>query len=153
MTWEMLAGWLQGPMDAAAWEAVIPSMGTMALLRDLRNFDEAGVSDEVAARIAAELSDPAVVARSRQLPFRYLAAYPHAPSPRWSYPPERALGHSPANVPALPGRTLILVDRSGSMRSPLSDRSPFNRADAAAIWAVRTRRGRCGRITAATTGY
>ncbi|WP_329032616.1 TROVE domain-containing protein [Streptomyces sp. NBC_01725] len=134
MTWEMLAGWLQGPMDAAAWEAVIPSMGPMALLRNLRNFDEAGVSDEVAARVAAELSDPAVVAGSRQFPFRYLAAYQHAPSLRWSYPLERALGHSLANVPALPGRTLILVDRSGSMWSPLSDRSRLNRADAAAIF-------------------
>ncbi|WP_381799766.1 TROVE domain-containing protein [Streptomyces niveus] len=134
MTWEMLAGWLQGPMDAAAWEAVIPSMGPMALLRNLRNFDEAGVSDEVAARVAAELSDPAVAARSRQFPFRYLAAYQHAPSLRWSYPLERALGHSLANVPALPGRTLILVDRSGSMWSPLSDRSQLNRADAAAIF-------------------
>jgi hypothetical protein len=27
MTWESLAGWLGGPMDRAAWEAVIPSMG------------------------------------------------------------------------------------------------------------------------------
>ena len=27
MTWESLAGWLQGPMDAAAWESAIPSMG------------------------------------------------------------------------------------------------------------------------------
>ncbi|WP_330176413.1 TROVE domain-containing protein [Streptomyces sp. NBC_01498] len=134
MTWEMLAGWLRGPMDAAAWEAVIPSMGPMALLRNLRNFDEAGVSDEVADRVAAELSAPAVVARSRQFPFRYLAAYRHAPSLRWSHPLERALGHSLAWVPALPGRTLILVDRSGSMWSPLSDRSRLNRADAAAIF-------------------
>ncbi|MGW6307586.1 TROVE domain-containing protein [Streptomyces niveus] len=134
MTWEALAGWLQGPMDAGAWEAVIPSMGPMALLRNLRNFDEAGVSDAVAAGVADRLSDPAVVARSRQFPFRYLAAYQHAPSLRWSYPLERALGHSLANVPALPGRTLILVDRSGSMWSPLSDRSQLNRADAAAIF-------------------
>lgn len=135
MTWEALAGWLQGPMDKAAWEAVIPSMGSMALVRNLRNFDEAGVSDEVAARVAAKISDPAEVARSRQFPFRYLAAYQHAPSLRWSYPLERALGHSLANVPALPGRTLVLVDRSGSMfHSRLSDRSELNRADAAAIF-------------------
>lgn len=135
MTWEALAGWLQGPMDKAAWEAVIPSMGVMALVRNLRNFDEAGVSDEVAARVAARISDPAEVARSRQFPFRYLAAYRHAPSLRWAYPLERALGHSLANVPALPGRTLILVDRSGSMFwSRLSDRSELNRADAAAIF-------------------
>ncbi|MGW3307947.1 TROVE domain-containing protein [Streptomyces sp. NPDC001073] len=135
MTWEALAGWLQGPMDKAAWEAVIPSMGSMALVRNLRNFDEAGVSDEVAARVAAKISDPAEVARSRQFPFRYLAAYQHAPSLRWSYPLEQALGHSLANVPALPGRTLVLVDRSGSMFfSRLSDRSELNRADAAAIF-------------------
>lgn len=135
MTWEALAGWLQGPMDRAAWEAVIPSMGAMALVRNLRNFDEAGVSDETAARVAARISDPAEVARSRQFPFRYLAAYRHAPSLRWSYPLEQALGHSLANVPALPGRTLVLVDRSGSMFcSRLSDRSELNRADAAAIF-------------------
>ncbi|MFI6010656.1 TROVE domain-containing protein [Streptomyces sp. NPDC051243] len=134
MTWEALAGWLQGPMDKAAWEAVIPSMGSMALIRNLRNFDEAGVSDEVAARVAARISDPAEVARSRQFPFRYLAAYRHAPSLRWAYPLEQALGHSLANVPALPGRTLILVDRSGSMWARLSDRSQLNRADAAAIF-------------------
>jgi len=134
MTWEALAGWLQGPMDKAAWEAMIPSMGAMALTRNLRNFDEAGVSDEVAARVAAKISDPAEVARSRQFPFRYLAAYQHAPSLRWSYPLEQALGHSLANVPALPGRTLVLVDRSGSMWARLSDRSELNRADAAAIF-------------------
>ncbi|MFI6118367.1 TROVE domain-containing protein [Streptomyces sp. NPDC051064] len=134
MTWEALAGWLQGPMDAAAWEAVIPSMGAMALVRNLRNFDEAGVSDDVAAGVAERISDPEAVAASRQFPFRYLAAYQHAPSLRWAYPLERALGHSLGNVPALPGRTLVLVDRSGSMWSPLSDRSLLNRADAAAVF-------------------
>ncbi|MFF7295377.1 TROVE domain-containing protein [Streptomyces sp. NPDC008265] len=134
MTWEALAGWLQGPLDAAAWEAVIPSMGAMALLRNLRNFDRAGVSDEVAAEVAARICDPDNVARSRQFPFRYLAAYRHAPSLRWAYPLERALGHSLVNVPALPGRTLVLVDRSGSMWAPLSDRSELNRADAAAVF-------------------
>ncbi|GAA3369931.1 TROVE domain-containing protein [Streptomyces sannanensis] len=134
MTWEALAGWLQGPMDAAAWEAVIPSMGAMALTRNLRNFDQAGVSDEVAAQVAARISAPEAVAKSRQFPFRYLAAYQHAPSLRWAYPLEKALGHSLANVPALPGRTLILVDRSGSMWAPLSDRSELNRADAAAVF-------------------
>ncbi|MBB5931232.1 TROVE domain-containing protein [Streptomyces echinatus] len=135
VTWEALAGWLQGPLDKAAWEAVIPSMGPMALVRNLRNFDEAGVSDEVAAQVAARISDPEQVRRSRQFPFRYLAAYQHAPSLRWSYPLEQALGHSLANVPALPGRTLILVDRSGSMFwSKVSARSQLSRADAAAVF-------------------
>ncbi|WP_329575712.1 TROVE domain-containing protein [Streptomyces sp. NBC_01361] len=115
MTWESLAGWLQRPMDAAAWEAVIPSMGLMALARNLRNFDEAGVSDEVAERVAARFADPEEVRRSRMFPFRFWAAYKHAPSLRWGHALERALAHSLAGVPALPGRSLILVDRSPSM--------------------------------------
>ncbi|MFE5023461.1 TROVE domain-containing protein [Streptomyces sp. NPDC056656] len=115
MTWESLAGWLQRPMDAAAWEAVIPSMGLMALARNLRNFDEAGVSDEVAGRVAARFADPEEVRRSRMFPFRFWAAYKHAPSLRWGHALERALAHSLAGVPALPGRSLILVDRSPSM--------------------------------------
>ncbi|MFF3325334.1 TROVE domain-containing protein [Streptomyces sp. NPDC002889] len=128
MTWEALAGWLQGPMDAAAWEAVIPSMGLMALIRNLRNFDEAGVSDEVAARVASKISDAEEVRRSRVFPFRFWAAYKHAPSLRWAHALEQALGHALANVPALPGRTLILVDRSPSM-FPGYGYSTANRSD------------------------
>ncbi|MEZ0076547.1 TROVE domain-containing protein [Planotetraspora sp. GP83] len=135
MTWEALAGWLQGPMDAQAWTAVIPSMGYMALLRNVRNFDQAGVPDEVAARVAARLADPEQVARSRQFPFRFLSAYRAVPSLRWAYPLEQALGHSLANVPALPGRTLVLVDRSPSMwAQKFSPRSGMPWADAAAIF-------------------
>ncbi|MCX5209800.1 TROVE domain-containing protein [Kitasatospora sp. NBC_00240] len=134
MTWEALAGWLQGPLDAAAWTAVIPSMGYMALLRNLRNFDQAGVPDDVAASVAATLADPAAVAKSRQFPFRFLAAYKNAPSLRWGHALEKALGYSLANVPALPGRTLVLVDRSGSMFGGISERTQLNRADSAAVF-------------------
>ncbi|WP_280672631.1 MULTISPECIES: TROVE domain-containing protein [unclassified Kitasatospora] len=134
MTWEALAGWLQGPLDAAAWEAVIPSMGSMALVRNLRNFDLNGVGDRVAAEVAARLADPAEVARSRQFPFRYLAAHRAAPSPRWQQGLETALGHSLANVPALSGRTLVLVDRSGSMFDTPGGTIELNRADSAAIF-------------------
>ncbi|MFD9124644.1 TROVE domain-containing protein [Kitasatospora sp. NPDC059571] len=134
ITWEALAGWLQGPLDAAVWEAVIPSMGPMALVRNLRNFDQAGVCDEVAEQVARRISDPGEVRRSKQFPFRYLAAYHHAPSLRWGHALEKALGHSLANVPALPGRTLVLVDRSGSMFDRPSAQTQLNRADSAAIF-------------------
>lgn len=117
-TWEALAGWLQGPMDKAAWEAVIPSMGIMAQLRNLRNFDQAGVSDKVAQQIISKLTDPQEIAKSKQFPFRFLSAYRatnEAGSLRWAYPLEQALNHSLSNVPSLGGRTLVLVDRSPSM--------------------------------------
>lgn len=115
MTWESVAGWLQGPMTKEVWEALVPTMGYMALVRQLRNFDEAGVSDEVAAEVAAKLSDPAQVERSKQFPFRFLAAHRAAPSLRWGHALEKALNASLQNVPALPGRTLVLIDRSPSM--------------------------------------
>ncbi|MFC9700914.1 TROVE domain-containing protein [Streptomyces sp. NPDC056943] len=155
MTWEALAGWLQGPMDRQAWEAIIPSMGYMALLRNLRNFDEAGVSDEVAEQVAKRLSDAEQVSGSRQFPFRFLAAYKHAPSLRWGHALEKALGYSLANVPALPGRTLVLVDRSGSMFGGVSERTQLNRADSAALFgtAVAARAEQADLVEFGTTSH
>jgi hypothetical protein len=124
MTWESVSGWLQGPMDAAVWEALVPLMGYMALLRNLRNFDEAGVSDEVAQKVLERLTDPEQVATSRQLPFRFYSAYQAAPSDRWKHGLGKALDLSLHNVPNLDGRTLVLIDVSGSMSySPLTARS------------------------------
>ncbi|MFG1948809.1 TROVE domain-containing protein [Nonomuraea sp. NPDC048826] len=137
MTWEALAGWLQGPMDAGAWAAVIPSMGYMASLRNLKNLDQAGIPDELAGRVAAKLTDPAEVARSRQLPFRFYSAYLAAPSLRWGQALERALTLATANVPAFPGRTLVLVDTSASMTGgSVSARSTVTPAQAAALFGV-----------------
>jgi hypothetical protein len=134
MTWEdalSLAGSALPKRDL--WTALAPTMGYMALLRNLRNMDEAGVPDAVAEQVAARLADPEQVARSRQFPFRFLAAY-KAASLRWAWPLEKALGLSLANVPALKGRSLILVDRSGSMFDQASEKSGLNRADTAAIF-------------------
>ncbi|MFE3444459.1 TROVE domain-containing protein [Nocardia sp. NPDC059180] len=142
MTWESVAGWLQGPMDAAVWEALVPSMGFTARLRNLRNFDEAGVSDEVATEVAAALADKNQVARSRQLPMRFLSAYRAAPSLRWGHALERALEHSLASVPALPGRTLVLVDTSGSMQAGFSKDGTLQRWDAAVMFGLALA-GRC----------
>ncbi|GAA1397512.1 TROVE domain-containing protein [Catellatospora coxensis] len=136
MTWEALAGWRQGPLDAAAWSAVIPSMGYLALLRNLRNFDQAGVGDEVAAVVAAKLSDPDEVDRSRVLPMRFLSAYNAAPSLRWAYPLEQALQFALGNVPRLGGRTLILIDTSGSMNSSFSRDGSLRCWDAATMFGL-----------------
>jgi hypothetical protein len=135
MTWEdalLLAGGSVSKRDL--WTAMIPSMGIFALVRNLRNFDEAGVTDDTAAQVTAKLTDAEVIAKSRMFPFRFLAAYRAAPSLRWSWPLEKALNLSLANVPALRGRTLILVDRSGSMFDTVSAKSGLNRADTAALF-------------------
>lgn len=136
MTWEDALS-LAGPKVSKRdlWTALIPSMGYMALIRNLRNFDDAGIPDGVAEQVTKRLVDPEQVARSRQFPFRFLAAYRAAASLRWAYPLERALNLSLGNVPALKGRTLVLVDRSPSMwYQRFSEHSTMPWADAAAVF-------------------
>jgi hypothetical protein len=139
MTWESLAGWLQGPMDAAAWEKIIPSMGAMALVRNLRNFDQAGIKRSAARLVEDKLTNADEIRRSRQLPMRFLNAYRATQSSgtvtAWGPVLEEALNLSLANVPALAGRTLVLVDLSQSMYwNMLTDRSDLRWADAAAVF-------------------
>lgn len=118
------------------WTALIPTMGYMALLRNLRNFDEAGVSGDVQLLVQQKLQDPAEVAKSHQLPLRFLSAYRNTHSNNWALALERALEASLANVPEFPGSTLILVDTSGSMTGNMSDRSQLKRQDAATMFGL-----------------
>jgi hypothetical protein len=136
MTWEDALSLAGTRIDKGRlWTALIPTMGLMAQMRNLRNFDQAGVPDEVAATVAARLADPEQVVRSRQFPFRFLAAHRNTPSQRWGHPLDKALTASLANVPALPGRTLILVDISGSMcGSAAGKNSDMSRADVAKVF-------------------
>lgn len=135
-TWEWLSGWLPGGMDAEAWEAVIPHMGYMALLRNLRNFDMVGVSAETKSKVIARLTDPEQVANSRQFPYRFYSAYANTGSLTWAAALELALELSTQNVPAIPGRTLVLTDTSASMTQPVSARSNVCHYEIAALFAA-----------------
>jgi hypothetical protein len=138
MTWEDVLSLVGSTVDKGRlWSALIPTMGYMALLRNLRNFDEAGVPDAIADKVADRLASPEQVARSRQFPFRFLSAYEAAPSLRWGHALDRALQASLGNLPAMPGRSLILVDTSASMtQSTISARSKVTPAKAAAVFGV-----------------
>lgn len=138
MTWEDALSLAGSKVDKARlWEALIPSLGFMAAIRNVRNLDEAGVSDAAVQPIVARLTDPEQVARSRQFPYRFLAAYENAPSLRWSHPLDTALNLSLSNVPKLDGRTLVLIDTSASMTNQrLSAKSTMTAAKAAAVFGV-----------------
>jgi hypothetical protein len=138
MTWEDALSLAGTRVDKARlWETLIPSMGYMALLRNLRNFDEAGVGDGVAQQVCARLADPAQVRASRQFPYRFLAAYEQAPNLRWGPAVDRALNASLGNVPALSGRTLVLIDTSASMTNQrMSGKSSMTAARVAAVFGV-----------------
>lgn len=133
LTWELVASTLGKP-DAAVWEALLPAMGYMAKLRALRRLGEAGLSYAAIRDLAYELSNPENVRRSKQLPLRFLAAHKQAPY-EFASALEIAVNFSLGNVPSLTGRTLVLVDRSGSMTwSKLSQNSSLDRSEGAALF-------------------
>jgi len=87
--------------------------------------------------VIAKLADPEQVAASRQFPIRFYSAWRATATMRWGQTLEKALNLSLANVPALPGRTLIMVDTSGSMTyGTISERSNVRPCDLAALFGV-----------------
>lgn len=136
------------------WESVIPSMGYMALLRNLRNFDESYLNRTVADSVIKRLTDPEQVAKSRQLPFRFLSAYKEVGNnARWAYALEQALDLSIQNIPVFKGTTLILVDTSGSMDTPLTNKTQMRRVEAAALFgAALCRQNRDSRLFGFASG-
>lgn len=137
MNWEDVLSALGSKVDKKAlWEALIPNMGYMALLRNLRNMEQAGISGKAIKEVSDRLSDPEQVARSKQFPMRLLSAYRNIVGDAFKFPIEQALQHSLSNVPSLDGRTLILIDTSGSMNGQMSDKSQLKRWDAAVIFGL-----------------
>jgi TROVE domain-containing protein len=122
-TWEVALS--AGGDKRASWERLLAErkLGALALLRNLRNMKDANVSED------AVLSALAAMKTERVLPFRFLAAARYAP--QWEEPLEQAMYRSIAGREKLAGRTVLLVDISGSMNAPLSRRAEMLRTDAA----------------------
>ena len=140
MTSDLLNGWLLGETDPRAWEAVLPSMSYADRLRRLPELDACGLSRETVRRLGEELADPERITRERIRPLRLYEAARQTPSGTWaasrawSAALVRALQISLANVPSLPGRTLILIDRSVSMFTQVTRGSAVTIADRAAVF-------------------
>lgn len=105
-------------------------LGYLALLRNLRNMLEAKVDDTIIRQ--ALLSG---ATNSKALPFRFVAAARHAPALENTL--DQAMQLSVSQLPKLPGKTIVLVDTSGSMVGvKISQKSELDRRDAAASLAV-----------------
>lgn len=124
-TWEVKLSESKGEDKKAVWEDLLEKedLGCMALIRNLRNMEQAGVSRK-------KIADALLKAdASRVLPFRFISAARHAPN----FEPEleQLMFKSIEGLPKLEGHTLILIDVSGSMDDPVSEKSEINRIDAA----------------------
>lgn len=138
-SWERLAGWLPGGMDAEAWEFATSNMGVMALVRNLRNFDTKGISEETVDKVIAKITDPDEVAKARLFPYQVWSAYKNAPSDNWRRALGKTLDLTTGNIPTLDG-TLVLIDTSGSMQAAVSAKSKMQRVEVAAVMAMATAR-------------
>lgn len=127
-TWEVALS--RGDDKKAAFTRLLTTgkLGYLALLRNLRNMLEAGVDRDM-------ITD-AIVARKgaqRVLPFRYVAAARAVPQLEPAL--DNALLAAVTETKDLSGKTVVLVDVSGSMEAPLSAKSDMTRLDAAATLA------------------
>ena len=123
----------------ALWEELLDSgkLGYMALLRNLRNILQAEVSPEHVGRLCARISDPEQVAKSKQLPFRFLSAYREMMGVKSSFAAkvlsalETAVKASVENMEGFDANTNVLVsaDVSGSMQRPVSAKSSVQNFD------------------------
>jgi TROVE domain len=126
-TWEVALS--SGANKREAWERLLreQKLGALALLRNLRNMQEADVDERL---VLAALS---TMSTARVLPFRFLAAARYAP--QWEEALEQAMlncvGSPEKAQEKLTGKTIVLVDVSGSMTAPLSRQSGMQRTDAA----------------------
>ena len=122
-TWEVALS--AGADKREAWERLLreQKLGALALLRNLRNMRDAGVDESLVLSALSSMNT------ARVLPFRFLAAARYAP--QWEESLEQAMLKSVVAAEKLPGKTIVLVDISGSMTAPLSRRSEMQRTDAA----------------------
>jgi len=130
-TWEVsLSG---GADKKETFERLIAEnkLGAMALLRNLRGMLHAKVPRKTIAKALEAMRT------DRVLPYRFIAAARHAPELEPEL--ETAMFASVKGHETLPGKTILLVDVSGSMMAPVSGRSEMSRLDAACGLAVLAR--------------
>jgi len=122
-TWEVALS--SGADKREAWERLLSEnkLGALALLRNLRNMAEAKVSEQAIRDGLARMKT------ERVLPFRFIAAARYAP--QWEPELEKAMFRALEGQSKLHGKTVLLVDVSGSMDVQLSRRSEMRRNDAA----------------------
>ncbi len=144
-TWEVALS--TGNDKKATFERLIQErkLGALAFLRNLRNMIDAKVDDEVILQGFKTIRPQWI------LPVNGMAAAEYAP--RFTAEIEELLFRGLAETPKLLGKTILVVDVSGSMNQPISRKSQFTRLHVAAALAFLVRE-LCERVVIyATAGY
>lgn len=117
----------------------LSSSSLMAIVKNLVALERAGVLKDSKSvdLVVSKLTDPKQVRESKMLPFRFYSAWKALSSPAFEQYGVRcvkdaliqALDLSVANLPKMKGYSAILIDRSGSMRQPISEMSSVTAED------------------------
>lgn len=127
-TWEVALS--TGKDKKATWERLITEgkLGALAMLRNIRNMKEAGVSHNIIRR-GLNAIDSGML-----LPLNFLSAIKM--NPEYSSDIEGVMLRQYGSLPKLSGNTLFIVDVSGSMGSQVSSKSAFARWEVASAMAL-----------------
>jgi hypothetical protein len=131
-TWERNLS--TGEDKKATWERLLREnkLGALALLRNLRNMLQVNVSVSLIKNALRSMKTEKV------LPFRFIAAERYAPS--LSADIENTMIRSLGDYEKLSGKTILLVDSSGSMVGrKVSEKSELDRLDAACALTILAR--------------
>ena len=119
------------------WDELIAEnrLGIFAQVRNLRNMLRVGANVDP---VLANLMTPEVIAKSRMLPFRFYSAYQELKNAglmttKVARALDAAMTYACANVDPLPGKTAVLIDKSGSMAATISRKSTTRCADIAFV--------------------
>lgn len=117
----------------ASWTRLLEEnkLGALALLRNLRNMEQAKVDDKLIRKALQEMNV------ERVLPFRFISAARYAP--KFEPELEQAMFKALEGMPKLLGTTAIVVDNSGSMSGKVSSKSELSSQDAASALAILVR--------------
>lgn len=107
------------------WITIARNASWQATRMNLNSFARHGVFEdpEMVELIAQRLADPDQMARAHVLPYQLLVAHAmtgHDVPELIRQSLEEALERATANIPTIPGRTVLCLDVSGSMQSPIT---------------------------------
>jgi hypothetical protein len=132
-TWEVALSASEGENKKESWERLLreEKLGALALLRNLRNFKLCGVDENLVRKALAQMKV------ERVLPYRFITAAKYAPNLEPEL--EQAMLKALDIKGKIGGKTVLLVDVSGSMDAAIGGKTEVTRIDAACGLAILAR--------------
>lgn len=122
-TWEIALS--TGKDKKETWTRLINEnkLGDLAILRNLRNMQDVGVNEITILKAIKDIKNTKI------LPFQFIISAGYAP--RFQAELEQKMFQNIDRSNILKGKTILLIDVSGSMQEKISEKSDLTRSDAA----------------------